>query len=186
MSSNWQKLQSKLQTTEKTNNKRKHDELSHSKAFSRNTLDKNVSNTANKSVENQSDQNNYKTNDVITNMFEMQKNIPDKIKAKYVGVDCEMVGIGSSGKCSVLARCCVVDFDGNTLYDRFVRPKEFVTDFRTQYSGVRKQDLRHGHAVTLEEASDVSLHILLSLQNLISIYVYDAAVSKRCQFIAEE
>jgi RNA exonuclease 4 len=73
------------------------------------------------------------------------------VKAKYVALDCEMVGIGSSGKKSALARCCLVDFDGNKLYDQFVRPKSFVTDFRTKWSGVRKSDLREGVAVTLEE-----------------------------------
>jgi hypothetical protein len=77
--------------------------------------------------------------------------LPLDVKAKYVALDCEMVGIGSSGKQSALARCCLVDFDGNKIYDRFVRPKSFVTDFRTKWSGVRKSDLRE--AVTLEEVS---------------------------------
>jgi hypothetical protein len=98
-------------------------------------------------------------------------------KAKYVGLDCEMVGIGFNGKQSALARCanfsihfnlidapfvlyrcCLVDFDGEKIYDRFVRPKSFVTDFRTKYSGVRRCDLRKGEAVTLEE-----VHISLML-----------------------
>lgn len=72
-------------------------------------------------------------------------------KAKYIGLDCEMVGLGVNGKESALARCCLVDFDGNTVYDKFVRPKGFVTDFRTKWSGVRKSDLRMGQAVTFEE-----------------------------------
>lgn len=29
-------------------------------------------------------------------------------KEKYVGLDCEMVGIGQGGKTSALARCCLV------------------------------------------------------------------------------
>lgn len=49
-------------------------------------------------------------------------NLSDDIKGKYVGLDCEMVGIGPDGKQSALARACVVDFNGNVLYDRFVRP----------------------------------------------------------------
>ena len=36
---------------------------------------------------------------------------------------------------SVLARACLVDFDGNVIYDEYVRPESFVTDFRTKYSG---------------------------------------------------
>ena len=74
-----------------------------------------------------------------------------KMKSNYVGLDCEMVGIGLSGKQSALARCCMVDFEGEVIYDRYVRPKGFVTDFRTQWSGIRKQDLRAGEAITLLE-----------------------------------
>jgi hypothetical protein len=66
-----------------------------------------------------------------------------------------MVGVGSNAKKSVLARCCLVDFEGEKIYDEFVRPKSYVTDFRTKYSGVRKCDLRKGNAVTLEEVSCV-------------------------------
>ena len=62
-----------------------------------------------------------------------------------------MVGVGKDGKESVLARCCVIDFHGNKLYDQFVRPKGFVTDFRTKWSGVRQSDLRKDVAVTFEE-----------------------------------
>ena len=78
-------------------------------------------------------------------------NLSNQMKSKYVGLDCEMVGVGEDGKRSALARCSMVDFDGNTIYDKFVRPKAFVTDFRTQWSGVRKQDLRAGEAITFNE-----------------------------------
>jgi RNA exonuclease 4 len=77
-----------------------------------------------------------------------------KMKSNYVGLDCEMVGIGLSGKQSALARCCVVDFEGAVIYDKYVRPKGFVTDFRTQWSGIRKQDLRAGEAITLLECQE--------------------------------
>lgn len=87
--------------------------------------------------------------------FTQTETITEEEKQQYVGLDCEMVGIGSSGKRSVLARACVVDFDGNKLYDSFVKPKSFVTDFRTKYSGVRKSDLRSGYAVTIEEVIEL-------------------------------
>lgn len=73
------------------------------------------------------------------------------MRKKVVALDCEMVGIGPTGKLSALARCSMVDFDGNVLYDEFVKPKGFVTDFRTKYSGIRKSDLRQDKAVSLEE-----------------------------------
>ena len=70
---------------------------------------------------------------------------------KYVGLDCEMVGIGLNGKQSALARCCLVNFNGEIIFDSFVRPPGFVTDFRTQWSGVKKKDLRADKAITLAE-----------------------------------
>lgn len=36
-------------------------------------------------------------------------------KAQYVALDCEMVGVGPRGCRSVLARCCLVDWDGNVM-----------------------------------------------------------------------
>jgi len=70
-----------------------------------------------------------------------QNRVSDEVKARYVGLDCEMVGTGSDGKESLLARCCMVNFDGDVIYDSFVKPQAFVTDFRTQWSGVRPKDL---------------------------------------------
>jgi RNA exonuclease 4 len=86
-----------------------------------------------------------------TSSSSVNKPLSDVEKAQYIGLDCEMVGIGSSGKRSVLARACLVNFDGKVIYDSFVRPQEFVTDFRTKYSGVRKQNLRKDETVTLLE-----------------------------------
>ena len=88
------------------------------------------------------------------NQQEEDKNISPSVRAKYIALDCEMVGLGPGGKKSALARCSVVSFDGDVLYDRFVRPKGFVTDFRTKYSGVRQQDLRQGEACTFEECQE--------------------------------
>ena len=69
----------------------------------------------------------------------------------FVALDCEMVGVGSSGRESVLARCSVVGGDGEVLYDRHVKVGERVTDFRTKYSGVRARDLKARDAVTFAE-----------------------------------
>ena len=54
-----------------------------------------------------------------------------------VAMDYEMVGVGLSGKTSVLARCSIVDYEINVLYDKHVRPVEKVTDFRAHVSGIR-------------------------------------------------
>ncbi|RLN98773.1 hypothetical protein BBJ28_00016251 [Nothophytophthora sp. Chile5] len=63
--------------------------------------------------------------------------------SRIVAMDCEMVGVGLSGKTSVLARCSIVDYDGAVLYDKYVRPVEKVTDYRTHVSGIRANSLRH-------------------------------------------
>jgi RNA exonuclease 4 len=81
-------------------------------------------------------------------------------RAKFVALDCEMVGIGIDGKTSALARCSIVDFDGKTIFDEHVRPPAFVTDFRTKWSGIRKHDLRQGHAITLQECQTEVAKIL--------------------------
>lgn len=47
--------------------------------------------------------------------------------SQILAMDCEMVGVGLSGKTSVLARCSIVDYEGNVVYDKHVRPVEKVT-----------------------------------------------------------
>ncbi|EKD18328.1 uncharacterized protein L3040_004717 [Drepanopeziza brunnea f. sp. 'multigermtubi'] len=60
---------------------------------------------------------------------------------KYVGIDCEMVGVGEGGIRSVLARVSIVNFHGTQVYDSFVKPKELVTDWRTPFSGVSPKNM---------------------------------------------
>jgi RNA exonuclease 4 len=56
---------------------------------------------------------------------------------KYIAMDCEMVGVGPNPEHeSALARISIVNFNGEQVYDSFVRPKEMVTDWRTHVSGV--------------------------------------------------
>ena len=61
---------------------------------------------------------------------------------KYVGLDCEMVGIGIDGKENALARVSIVNSLGECLYDTFVKQSEKVVDFRTSVSGVRLSDVK--------------------------------------------
>ncbi|KAH7354953.1 ribonuclease H-like domain-containing protein [Rhexocercosporidium sp. MPI-PUGE-AT-0058] len=67
--------------------------------------------------------------------------IKDVDIGKYVGIDCEMVGVGEDGTQSVLARVSIVNFHGTQVYDSFVKPKEFVTDWRTHVSGVSPKNM---------------------------------------------
>lgn len=53
--------------------------------------------------------------------------LTEAYKQKYVALDCEMVGIGSDGKKSALARVSMVDWDGNVLMDTFVKGKALMS-----------------------------------------------------------
>jgi RNA exonuclease 4 len=70
-------------------------------------------------------------------------NLPpkDRLPGPYIALDCEMVGVGPLGSESTLARVSVVNYFGAVLLDEFVRQKERVTDWRTQWSGVREKDM---------------------------------------------
>lgn len=60
---------------------------------------------------------------------------------KYLAIDCEMVGTGPKGSISQLARCSIVSYDGDVVYDKFIKPPVPVTDYRTRWSGIRWNDL---------------------------------------------
>ena len=55
-----------------------------------------------------------------------------------------MVGVGIDGKESMLARVSIVNSFCDTVYDTFVAPMQEVVDYRTEFSGVRPQDLVDG------------------------------------------
>ena len=61
-----------------------------------------------------------------------------------MAIDCEMVGVGENGQDSILARVSLVNNYGQCIYDKFVKPREKVTDYRTFVSGVRSEDLVNG------------------------------------------
>ncbi|XP_078097400.1 apoptosis-enhancing nuclease-like [Mustelus asterias] len=60
---------------------------------------------------------------------------------KYVAIDCEMVGTGPRGCHSELARCSIVNYQGVVVYDKYVKPENPITDYRTRWSGIRAQDM---------------------------------------------
>lgn len=64
-----------------------------------------------------------------------------KIPGKMVAIDCEMVGTGPKGHVSSLARCSVVNYDGDVLYDEYILPPSHIVDYRTRWSGIRKQHM---------------------------------------------
>jgi RNA exonuclease 4 len=55
-----------------------------------------------------------------------------------------MVGVGIEGIESSLARVSLVNYNGAIQLDAFVRQKERVVDYRTQWSGIRETDMIKG------------------------------------------
>ncbi|XP_029431290.1 apoptosis-enhancing nuclease isoform X2 [Rhinatrema bivittatum] len=61
---------------------------------------------------------------------------------KCVAMDCEMVGTGPGGKISELARCSVVSYNGDVIYDKYIKPVMPIVDYRTRWSGITKQHMK--------------------------------------------
>ncbi|NXC42999.1 AEN nuclease, partial [Penelope pileata] len=78
--------------------------------------------------------------------------------SKYVAIDCEMVGTGPRGRQSELARCSVVSYDGDVIYDKYVLPLLPVVDFRTRWSGITKRHMES--AIPFQVAQAEILKIL--------------------------
>ncbi|XP_070374536.1 RNA exonuclease 4 isoform X2 [Equus asinus] len=76
---------------------------------------------------------------------------------KALALDCEMVGVGPSGEESIAARVSVVNQYGKCVYDKYVKPTQPVTDYRTAVSGIRPEHLRQGEEfeVVQKEVADM-------------------------------
>ncbi|XP_037653317.1 RNA exonuclease 4 isoform X2 [Choloepus didactylus] len=61
-----------------------------------------------------------------------------------VAMDCEMVGVGPEGEDSIVARVSLVNQFGKRIYDKYIKPMEPVTDYRTAVSGIRPENLMQG------------------------------------------
>ncbi|XP_066505696.1 apoptosis-enhancing nuclease [Hoplias malabaricus] len=75
-----------------------------------------------------------------------------------VAMDCEMVGTGPNGHCSELARCSILNYSGTVIYDKYILPRQPVTDYRTRWSGITKEHLKQ--ALPFKDARNEILHIL--------------------------
>ncbi|KZP28369.1 ribonuclease H-like protein [Athelia psychrophila] len=71
----------------------------------------------------------------------MEYTSTQEIPGKFLALDCEMVGVGPEGAESSLARVSLVNYHGAVQLDAFVAQRERVTDYRTQWSGIRASDM---------------------------------------------
>ncbi|XP_069460749.1 interferon-stimulated 20 kDa exonuclease-like 2 [Ambystoma mexicanum] len=83
----------------------------------------------------------------INLMNEYESGLPPvtgtELPYRFVAIDCEMVGTGPGGRRSELARCTVVSYHGDVVYDKYIQPPDPITDFRTRWSGIRKQHMKN-------------------------------------------
>ncbi|KAI8431395.1 hypothetical protein MSG28_015927 [Choristoneura fumiferana] len=107
-------------------------------------------------------QNELKTLDISNDNKEVTNNISnidsnDKVHkrtdnknkvTKFIAIDCEMVGVGYDGNDHMLARVSLVNKFGDCIYDKFVKAREEVMDYRTSVSGIRREDLINGEEFT--------------------------------------
>ncbi|TRY59256.1 hypothetical protein DNTS_034181 [Danionella cerebrum] len=77
---------------------------------------------------------------------------------RLVALDCEMVGTGPGGRWNEVARCSIVDYVGNVIYDKYILPQRPVTDYRTRWSGIRKHHL--ADAVPFKQAQTEIISLL--------------------------
>jgi len=80
-------------------------------------------------------------------------------RMRIVALDCEMVGVGEK-KLSALARCTIVGYNGEVIYNSYINPGQRVTDYRTRWSGIRPWHLKA--AMPLEIACNDIKKILSS------------------------
>ncbi|XP_063981672.1 RNA exonuclease 4 [Diachasmimorpha longicaudata] len=114
----------------------------------------------------------YLVKSAVTNV--MAKMDLDNVElTNQVAMDCEMVGIGD-GTESMLARVSLVNRHGACIYDKYVKPRETVQDYRTPVSGIRPHHLQSGeefHVVQEEVANILRGRILVghALKNDLSV-----------------
>ena len=77
-----------------------------------------------------------------------------------VAMDCEMVGVGPNGTRSVLARVSIVDSEGKVILDKYVRPKEYVTDFRTPITGITAATFHREGVISEDEAREMAAKVM--------------------------
>jgi RNA exonuclease 4 len=74
-------------------------------------------------------------------------------KARYIGLDAEMVGIlDSRGRhSSALARISLVDWNGESIFDTYVKVTQPIVDYRTFVSGITPEHLNREDALPILE-----------------------------------
>lgn len=96
-----------------------------------------------------------KTKDGLT-LAKVSDNISSNITQR-LALDCEMVGTGKLGTNNELARVSIVNIFGDVVYDKIVKPREPVTDYRTEITGLVKASFTDAtlYKVAQKEVADL-------------------------------
>ena len=94
----------------------------------------------------------------ISSLFPQIDPSKAELVGKYVGLDCEFVGIGHQGQDHALARVSIVNFHGKILLDSYVKPKEKIIDYRTAISGITFEHIKN--APSLAEVQEKVCEII--------------------------
>ena len=62
-----------------------------------------------------------------------------------------MVGVGPSGEESALAKITITNWENQVIFDTHVKVDQYVTDFRTEVSGMRPHNLLSRSAMNIQE-----------------------------------
>lgn len=93
-------------------------------------------------------------NPLTSELFKRREADGNKSISTIISIDCEMVGVGPDSK-SALARVCIIDYDGEVVFDEFSRPAEEITDYRTTISGITFKDIFADDVKSVEEVCKV-------------------------------
>ncbi|EEB88970.1 hypothetical protein MPER_12993 [Moniliophthora perniciosa FA553] len=152
-SANWLALQKKLskkseKALESPRKKRKLSEELRTKTAESSTFPRDQESAAGPSkpreyITGKDDMKNEESLSVLRRMIagDVKYSETQKLPGKYLALDCEMVGVGIDGTESSLARVTLVNYHGAVQLDEFVRQRERVVNYRTQYSGIRESDM---------------------------------------------
>ncbi|KAL0212525.1 hypothetical protein RCL1_006151 [Eukaryota sp. TZLM3-RCL] len=94
---------------------------------------------------------------VNTNESPSDPSLPIRL-TRCLALDCEMVGVGQGGHRSALAHVVIVNEFMEPVYSYHVLPKEHITDYRTQWSGVTEKDLTN--AISFEQCQQQVAEII--------------------------
>ena len=83
----------------------------------------------------------------------------DEVMWWVIAMDCKTVLAGEEGEDAILARVSIVNYFGNCVYDKFVKPTMKVTNYQTEITGIHPEDLEKGEdfKIVRKEVQDLVL-----------------------------